>query len=151
MTIRLVGPIARDNERQGRLGGRRVGMRRPRILLAEDHPAVAADLRGLLEPEFEVIAVVDDGYAVIGAAQSLKPDIIVADISLPGMDGISAAEQVLKQDTKVRVIFVTVHNDPAVVERAMGIGASGYLLKVRAGEELVPAVRSVVTGEGRAT
>jgi DNA-binding NarL/FixJ family response regulator len=67
------------------------------------------------------------------------------------MDGISAAEQVLKQDTKVRVIFVTVHNDPAVVERAMGIGASGYVLKVRAGEELVPAVRSVVTGEGRVT
>lgn len=126
-------------------------MRRSRILLAEDHPAVAADLRGLLEPEFEVLAVVDDGYALVGAAQSLKPDIIVTDISLPGIDGISAAEQVLKHDPKVRVIFVTVHNDPAVVERAMAIGASGYVLKMKAGEELLPAVRSVVTGERRVT
>ena len=124
-------------------------MRRHRILLAEDHAAVAADLQGLLEDEFEVVAVVDDGYALIGAAQSLKPEVIITDISLPGVDGISAAEQVLKRDPRVRVIFVTVHSDPALVERAMSIGASAYVLKVRAGEELLPAVRSAVTGSKR--
>jgi DNA-binding NarL/FixJ family response regulator len=124
-------------------------MRRARILLAEDHPAVAADLRGLLEAEFDVVAVVDDGYALIGAAQSLMPDVIIADISLPGVDGISAAEQVFQRDLSVRVVFVTVHSDPAVVERAMSIGASSYVLKVRAGEELLPAVRAAVTGERR--
>ena len=124
-------------------------MRRHRILLAEDHAAVAADLQSLLEDEFEVVAVVDDGYALIGAAQSLKPDVIITDISLPGVDGISAAEQVLKRDPRVQVVFVTVHSDPELVERAMSIGASAYVLKVRAGEELVAAVRAAVTGSKR--
>jgi DNA-binding NarL/FixJ family response regulator len=122
-------------------------MSRPRVLLAEDHPAVADHLRGLLEEDCDVVAVVADGYAMLGAAETLKPDVIVADISMPGMDGMVAAERIIKADLCKQIVFVTVHNEPALLEQAMKIGARGYVLKGSAGEELVAAVQAVLRGE----
>jgi DNA-binding NarL/FixJ family response regulator len=112
-------------------------MFQPRVLLADDHRETAELLCGLLEPEFEVIARVQDGLSLVDAAKRLSPDVIVSDISMPGLDGISAASAIL----------VTVHSDPMVAERGLETGALGYVLKRTAGDELVPAVHSALRGE----
>ena len=121
-------------------------MARPRLLLAEDHPAVAAQLRSLLEPEFDVVATVGDGFALLGAERSLRPDVIVADIGMPLLDGIAAAAEILRADPAARVVFVSVHGDPAVVRQATGVGAVAFVHKTSAGDDLVPAVRSALRG-----
>jgi DNA-binding NarL/FixJ family response regulator len=122
-------------------------MPRARVLLAEDHPAVAQQLKGLLATEFDVIAVVPDGFALLDAAAGLKPDVIVCDIEMPGMDGIVAATEILKHDPATRVVFVTVHDEPALVERGLACGALGYVQKLTAGDDLLPAVQSALRGE----
>jgi DNA-binding NarL/FixJ family response regulator len=122
-------------------------MPRSRLLLADDHRETAALLRGLLQEEFDVIGQVQDGRALISAAERLSPDVIVSDISMPGLDGISAATVILRRDPAARIIFVTVHSDPLLVERGLAAGAMGYVLKLAAGEELLPAVHSVLRGE----
>jgi DNA-binding NarL/FixJ family response regulator len=122
-------------------------MRRARVLLVDDHATVAEQLRRLLEGEFDIVATVSDGYGMIGAAEVLKPDIIVSDIAMPGMDGIAAAGWVLKSNPAARIVFVTVHREPEIMKRAMDIGAMGYVLKLSAGEELVPALEGVLRGE----
>jgi DNA-binding NarL/FixJ family response regulator len=122
-------------------------MKRARVLLAEDHVAVAEHLRGLLETEFQVVAVVTDGFALLGAAQTLKPDVIVADITLPGLDGIAAATRIFQHDPHARIVFETVHNDPGLVQRCMEMGVLGYVLKMVAGDELVPAVHAALAGQ----
>ena len=122
-------------------------MSRPRVLLAEDHPTVAKQLRRLLESEFEVIVTVEDGYALLGAAQALRPDAIVADVAMPRMSGIEAASRLIGADPATRVVFVTVHGEAALVWRGLEIGALGYVLKLSAGDELVPAVRAAMRGE----
>jgi DNA-binding NarL/FixJ family response regulator len=120
---------------------------RVRILLAEDHPVVAAALHAVLEPEFEVIVTVGDGNALVAAAQTLTPDVIVTDITMPGLDGIAAADKILRRSPQVRVVFVTVHNDAAMVQKGLASGALGYVLKLTAGEELVPAIYAALRGE----
>jgi DNA-binding NarL/FixJ family response regulator len=125
----------------------RVTMERARVLLAEDVGIVARELRRVLESEFDVIATVGDGYALVGAARALRPDVVVADISMPGLDGISAAAQVMRADPTVRVVFVTVHDEPAIVQRSLDTGALGYVLKLSAADNLVPAVRAAIRGE----
>jgi len=120
---------------------------RPRLLLADDHAATAELLRGLLLPEFDVIAEVRDGRALVSAAELLTPDVIVTDISMPELDGIAAARLILRRNPAARILFVTVHEDPVLVERALSIGALGYVRKLAAGDELVGAVRSVLRGE----
>ncbi len=122
-------------------------MSQPRLLLADDHVETAALLRELLEPEFEVIASVKDGLALVSAAEWLSPDVIVSDISMPCLDGIMAAAEILRQNPAARIVFVTVHCDPILVERGFATGALGYVLKRLAGDELVPAVRSALRGE----
>jgi len=122
-------------------------MSRSRLLLADDHVENAELLRGLLESEFDVIGQVQDGFALVSAAERLSPDVIVSDISMPKMDGISAATVILGKDPAVRIIFVTVHNDPLLLERGLAAGAMGYVLKLAAGDELIPAVYSALRGE----
>jgi DNA-binding NarL/FixJ family response regulator len=122
-------------------------MMRPRVLLAEDFEAVAEQLRWLLEAEFDVVATVEDGYALIGAAKTLRPDVIVADIAMPRLDGISAAAVILRDAPTNRIVLVTMFPDRELVDRAMEIGAMGYVLKLSAGEELVPAVHAAIRGE----
>jgi len=122
-------------------------MSQPRLLLADDHRETAELLRGLLQPEFDVIAQVQDGLALVSAAERLSPDVIVSDISMPGLDGISAAAMILRKNPAARIVLVTVHCDPLLVERGLETGALGYVLKRAAGDELVPAVRSALRGE----
>jgi DNA-binding NarL/FixJ family response regulator len=120
---------------------------RPRVLLADDHPGNTRLLRSLLETEFEVVGAVRDGHALLNAADLLSPDVIVCDISMPGLDGIEAARGILCRNPRARIVFVTVHGEPEVVRRGLTIGALGYVLKTVAGEELVPAVRAALRGE----
>jgi DNA-binding NarL/FixJ family response regulator len=118
-----------------------------RVLLADDHLAVAEGLRTLLEPEFDVIATVGDGNALVAAAAALTPEVIVTDIAMPGLDGIAAAGEILRRHPGARIVFVTVHNDAELVQKGLATGALGYVLKLTAGEELVPAVHAALRGQ----
>jgi DNA-binding NarL/FixJ family response regulator len=120
---------------------------RARVLLAEDHAAVADELRRILAPEYDVVATVSDGLALLSAADSLVPDVIVSDITMPGLDGITATRELLRRHPDARVVLVTVHNDPAVVASGREAGALGYVLKLVADTELVPAVDAALRGE----
>ena len=119
----------------------------PRLLLAEDHVETAELLCDLLQPEFDVVAHVRDGVALVAAAERLEPDVIVSDITMPGLDGIAAAAEILRHNAAARIILVTVHADPLLAERGLATGALGYVLKRMAGDELVPAVHSALRGE----
>jgi DNA-binding NarL/FixJ family response regulator len=116
------------------------------VLLADDHARVAEQLRAILEPEFEVIASVGDGPELVAAAHALAPDVIVADISMPGCDGITAARLILEHDPGIRIVLVTIYNDPALVLRGRAVGVLGYVLKLTADEDLVPAVHAALRG-----
>jgi DNA-binding NarL/FixJ family response regulator len=122
-------------------------MRRARILLAEDSPAVARQLRLLLANVFDVSGFVDDGIALRQAFEHLRPDVLVSDISMPGMDGLQAIERLQEEFGPLHIVFVTVHADEALVARAMALGPCGYVLKPDAGEDLIAAVHSVLAGK----
>jgi DNA-binding NarL/FixJ family response regulator len=122
-------------------------MRRPRVLLAEDNPVMAAELRTLLEPELEVAATVPDGRALLAQAATLQPDVIVTDIMMPGLDGIRATAALLARCPGTRVVLVTVHDEPTLAERGYAAGALAYVLKLTAADHLVPAVRAAIRGE----
>jgi DNA-binding NarL/FixJ family response regulator len=121
-------------------------MSRPRVLLADDHPILSEGVRGLLEPEFELVGVVADGRALVAAATKLRPDVIVADVTMPGLNGIEAAEQLRREGVTARVVFLTMHRDVAYARRAMEAGAAGFVLKHSAPAELVTAVREALAG-----
>ena len=121
-------------------------MSRVRILLADDHRMVAEGLKILLAEEFDLIGMVPDGRAMVDAAKQLKPDVIIADITMPHLNGIEALEEIEKFDPDVRVIFLTMHRDVAYARRALDAGAAGFVLKHSAPEELVLAVRAAVQG-----
>jgi DNA-binding NarL/FixJ family response regulator len=121
-------------------------MTKPRVLLADDHRIVAEGLKGLLEIEFELIDIVEDGLAMVKAARELRPDVIVADISMPHLNGIDALVQLKRDNPKVRVVFLTMHRDPAYARRALEAGAAGFVLKHSAPAELVLAVHAALQG-----
>jgi DNA-binding NarL/FixJ family response regulator len=119
---------------------------RVRVLLVDDHRMVAEGLKSLLIVEFDLVGVVEDGRAMVEAAKALKPDVIVADITMPHLNGIEALQEIEKFDPNVRVIFLTMHRDVTYARRALEAGAVGYLLKHSAPEELVLAVRAAAQG-----
>jgi DNA-binding NarL/FixJ family response regulator len=119
---------------------------RPRVLLADDHRLVAEALKGLLREDFDLVGVVEDGRAMVRAVEQLQPDVVVADISMPHLNGIEALPQVKAAAPATRVVFLTMHNDVAYARRALEAGASGYVLKHSAPEELILAVRSALQG-----
>ncbi len=121
-------------------------MRRPSVLLADDHKIVAEGLRSLLEPEFELVGTVEDGRALVAAAQKLNPDVIVADISMPLLNGIEAARQLKKGASQAKIVFLTMHPDVTYATRALEAGASGYVLKHAAPSELITAIREALKG-----
>jgi DNA-binding NarL/FixJ family response regulator len=114
-------------------------MNRPTLVLAEDHPHVAEQLRRLLSASFDVLAVVGHGEALVKTVLKLHPDVVVTDISMPGMDGIKAAHEIVQHQPSLGIVFVTVHDDRALARKALAVGR-GYVLKTSAGEELVDAV-----------
>jgi DNA-binding NarL/FixJ family response regulator len=121
-------------------------MKRTRVLLADDHKIILDGLRGLLEPEFELIGRVEDGRALVSAAEKLRPDVIVVDISMPLLNGIEAVRQIKKVDSQVKVVFLTMHPDVTYAIRAFEVGASGYVLKHSASSELLTAIHEAIKG-----
>ena len=121
--------------------------RRPRVLLADDHRAVVKDLCAVLEREFDVVATVEDGAALVATFDALAPDVVVTDITMPGLDGIAAAGEILRKNPAARIVFVTVHDEAEMVEKGLAMGVLGYVLKLTAGEDLVPAIHAALRGE----
>jgi DNA-binding NarL/FixJ family response regulator len=120
---------------------------KPRILLADDHRIVAEGLRSLLEPEFELLKIVENGRALVDASEKLRPDVIIVDISMPLLNGIEAVRQIKKGNKDIKVIFLTMHPDVTYAVSAMEAGAQGYVLKHSAPSELTTAVRKVLRGK----
>ncbi len=121
-------------------------MNKPRLLIADDHNILAEGLRHMLEPGFEVVGLVSNGQELIAAALRLSPDIIIADITMPEMNGIDAVIQLRAQGGTSKVIFLTMHRDVAYARRALDAGAAGYLLKHSVSSELTSAIREVLQG-----
>jgi DNA-binding NarL/FixJ family response regulator len=119
---------------------------RPRVLLADDHVLVIDGLRRILEPECEVVGAVEDGRSLLRAAERLKPDIVLLDISMPLLNGVEAARRLRKIVPAAKLIFVTMHADATYVTGAFRAGASGYVLKRCASMELVSAIQEVLKG-----
>ena len=122
-------------------------MLRPRVLLADDHLETVELLRTLLQPEFDVIGHVTDGRTLVRHACRLRPDVIVSDISMPDVDGLAAAAEILRHNPDARIVLVTVHGDRSLVARALETGALGFVLKLSAGDDLVPAIHAALRGE----
>ena len=120
-------------------------MRRPTVLLADDHTMVLEGLVHLLkEYDFEVVGAVGNGHLLVDVARQLRPDVVVTDLSMPGLSGLDALAQLKGELPDIRVIVLTMHHDAVLAARAMRAGAAGYLLKDSAGEELVAAIRQVL-------
>ena len=122
-------------------------MRRARILLADDHRLLLEAFKKLLEPEFEVVGTARDGRVLLDAAQELKPDVIVLDIAMPQMSGLTAARRLKRMMPEVKLIFLTVNEDPDFASEAIRVGASGYVLKNSAASELFQAIEAVLQGK----
>ena len=122
-------------------------MKRPRVLLADDHRLVAEGVKSLLAPEVDLVGVVEDGLALLEAAKQLRPDVIVADITMPHLNGIDALVRLRQEHERVRVVLLTMHQDVAYARRAIEAGASGYVLKHSAPAELIAAIRAALDGK----
>jgi DNA-binding NarL/FixJ family response regulator len=117
---------------------------RPRVILADDHVVVAAGLGRLISEVADLVGQVSDGRQLVEAVERLKPDIVVSDIAMPVMSGLDALRHLKAAGFAARFIFLTVHNEPRLAAEAMRAGASGYLLKTAAGEELFDAMRAAM-------
>ena len=120
---------------------------RPRVLLADDHLIVAEALKSLLSQEFDLVGVVEDGRALVEAAGKLRPDVIVADVTMPHLNGIDALVQLRQSGDRVPVVFLTMHRDVSFARRALDAGASGFVLKHSAPAELLSALRAALEGK----
>jgi DNA-binding NarL/FixJ family response regulator len=119
---------------------------KPRILLADDHALILDGLSKLLENEFDLVGTADNGLDLVSKAETLKPDVVLADISMPGLNGLDAARQIAERSPSSKVLIVTMHNNETYVREALRAGVSGYVLKSSAAPELAFAVRRVMEG-----
>ena len=122
-------------------------MRMPRIILADDHTVFVEALCKLMAPHVEVVATVGDGRALLHIAPTLKPDVVVVDVAMPLLNGLDAGRELKKSLPNVKLIFLTMNEDPDLAVEAMKSGASGYLLKTSAGSELFSAIREALRGK----
>lgn len=121
-------------------------MKKPTVILADDHTLVLEGFRRLLEAQCELLSTVGDGQALLKAVAQQPPDIVILDISMPVMNGIEAARALKSQFPSVKLLFVTMHADPAYIRAAFQAGASGYILKQSLGDELTQALHAVLRG-----
>ena len=126
-------------------------MKRPTVLLADDHRIVADGLRSLLKDDFDLVDVVTDGAALVESVSRLRPDVVVTDLAMPGMNALDALRELTRLGIQTRVIVLTMHPDAQLATEAFRLGASGYLLKSSAGEELLMAIREVLNGRAYLT
>ena len=126
-------------------------MSRPRVLIADDHRMLREAFARLLEAECDVVGSVADGRAVLAEAPRLGPDVVLMDVAMPLLDGLGAARQLRRAMPDVKVIFLTMNEDPDLAAEALRVGASGYLLKNSAASELLRAIREVAGGRSYVT
>jgi DNA-binding NarL/FixJ family response regulator len=119
---------------------------RPTVVLADDHREMLVRVSALLASEFTVVAAVDDGETLVTAEADLHPDVLVIDITMPGISGLEAAALVRQSGSQVPIVFLSVHEDPEFVEAARQTGALGYVSKVRLASDLIPAVHAALDG-----
>ena len=122
-------------------------MTKIRVLLADDHKIVAEGLRRLLESEFDLIGTCENGTELVEAAERLRPDVIVADISMPILNGIDAVRKIRQSGLDTKVVFLTMHPDVVFATRALDAGGSGYVLKHSASDELITAIHAALRGD----
>jgi DNA-binding NarL/FixJ family response regulator len=120
--------------------------RRPRVLVADDHPAMLQNLTRLLAVDCDVVASVSGGRVVVTMAERLAPDLLVLDIAMPGMSGIAAAARLVERGSTAKFVFVTMHHDREFIQEALALGTVGFVVKDRLVSDLTPAVRAVLEG-----
>lgn len=118
-----------------------------RVMLVDDHALVAEGFRALLEPEFEIVAIVNDPNEVIEAYGRLRPQVVALDIAMPGKSGLEVARDLLARWTGARILMLTMHGQHGYVEQALRLGASGFVLKLADVDELRLAIRTVAGGQ----
>lgn len=121
-------------------------MKRARVLLADDHLLTLEGIRSVVEPHYEIVGAVTDGRALLDATLRLKPELVILDITMPLLNGIDAAVQINQAVPETKLLFVTMHVNPAYLEAALNAGATGYIIKSAAREELLDAIKSVLAG-----
>ena len=126
-------------------------VRLPRVILADDHTILTEAFRKLLETRCEIVASVADGHALLEIAPGLRPEVIVLDIAMPLLNGLEAGRRVKELIPAVKLIFLTMNEDPDLAVEAIRIGASGYLLKKSAASELFKAIQAALKGESYVT
>jgi len=126
-------------------------MKLPRVILADDHTLIAEALHRLIAPQFDVVATVADGHALLDSAASLKPDVVVVDIAMPLLNGLEAGRRLKQKMPGVKLIFLTMNEDPELAMEAMKSGASGYVLKQSAASELLHALQAALQGKSYVT
>lgn len=122
-------------------------MTKAKILLADDHSLILEGIRKLLESQYQIVGVADNGDALLREAARTKPDLVVLDVSMPILNGIDAAREIRKSQPRVRLIFLSMHSNAVYVRKAMEVGASGYVLKSGASEELLIAIDKACHGQ----
>ena len=118
-----------------------------RVVLADDHPEVIAKIRGILGGEFEIVLVAENGNEAVSAVLELDPDVIVTDISMPLLNGLQAARRLQKAKSRVKIVFLTIHEDRDFVAAAFSAGATGYVTKRRLSTDLVLAIKQALKGD----
>jgi len=120
---------------------------RARLLIADDHTLVAEACRSVLEPRFEVVGIVNNGRSLLQAATSLRPDVVIVDIAMPHLNGLDAGQQLQGLIPSLKIVYLTMNTEPEVAAEAFRRGASGYVLKTSAADELVTAIHRVLKNE----
>ncbi len=119
-------------------------MAKPRVIIADDHTLLVEAFEKLLAPECDVIAKVADGRALLTAARELHPDVVILDVAMPLLNGLDAGRQIKQMDSSIKLVFVTMNEDPDLAAEAFRVGGSAYLLKRSAGSELLTAIREAM-------
>jgi DNA-binding NarL/FixJ family response regulator len=120
---------------------------RPRILLADDHSALLEGITALLTPQFDIVGTVADGTTLVSEALRLRPDLIVADITMPGLSGIDAAHRLREFASSAKIVFLTIHSEEQFVQACIAEGALGYVVKGHMKAHLIPAIQAALIGE----
>jgi len=122
-------------------------LHRARLLIADDHTLLAEACKSLLEPEFEVVGIADNGRTLLRLACDLKPEVVVLDIAMPQLNGLDAGDQIRRLFPATKLVYLTMNMSPEVAAEAFRRGASGYIVKSSAAEELVRAIRRALKSE----
>ena len=120
---------------------------RMRVLLADDNEEILNDVEELLTSDFDIVGKATDGVSAVEAAIRLMPDLIVTDLAMPGLSGIEASRKMLTTHPDIPIVLLTLHNDARLVEQALSVGIRGYVHKLTAAEELIPALYCALSGQ----